>query len=568
MILICSGTRWSDGLGNEAGNAMFECRLDQLQDFVESLNSPTDSAATKAKHFWLDTLCVPVGPGPELKTLRKKCIAMMANIYRSASASLIISSTIRPVASTDSEIDQNLALFFCNWNRRLWTCQEGMLATKIWFQFSDKALDLEAIQTPFANRSVRTGHAVSFPREARISATVNFSMTRQMLEMGVFKQMGDSQARSGPFAAIIKEIQNRSTSWQSDETICLATLIDLNISRLQNVAQDIRNEWRKTDPSIPDYQRVPDEELSNRRMKLFLSMLKIFPRAIIFNGQRRLPYDGFRWAPASFLGIPQGGFLRNVEGEEAVLDKRGRGLSLSSNGMAFTLNENSAQGPSTSLHLSVPQEGKEDLRFQISVLRSNDDIPVPSWRSGVRYGILLSKSLTSAVTDSDSNQVSQQNTQSHELERFMSALYRDAQVDFTMDAVIGPILQETSEGAETRTIQIQHECVAKITLLNPAAFSLMTPDELLAYLMGGQPTSEWEDLDEGGDDDGEVEDEEDGEYLEVVDDSWADGSDGGKDPEYLDLYRTGDYIAEDLPLSEPTFREFPCPSLISLNLSG
>lgn len=59
---------------------------------------------------------------------------------------------------------------------------------------------------------------------------------------------------------------------------------------------------------------------------MFLKMVKVFPRDIIFNRQRRLDDEGYRWAPTSFLGIPQLVFVRGVEGEPTIVAKNGPGL--------------------------------------------------------------------------------------------------------------------------------------------------------------------------------------------------------------------------------------------------
>ncbi|OTB03161.1 hypothetical protein M426DRAFT_180611 [Hypoxylon sp. CI-4A] len=128
---------WSDGIGNLKENSLLECQLNRIQRLV---NDVARSPAVKhaPQHFWLDTLSVPVGD--DMRPFRRKAIQNMANIYKASAATLVLSSSLSTISTTDDERDWALALYLANWNKRLWTCQEGMLAHVIMLQFADQAV--------------------------------------------------------------------------------------------------------------------------------------------------------------------------------------------------------------------------------------------------------------------------------------------------------------------------------------------------------------------------------------------------------------------------------------------
>ena len=332
---------WSDGMGNLAENSLLECQLDRVQELVQAATQ-SENLIDRPQHFWIDTLCIPVGQSEEMRTLRRRSIAKMADIYQAASAVLVLSSTLQAVATTDSEREKGLALYLNNWNRRLWTCQEGLLAKKLLMQFSDKAI-------------IR-------PSEIDMLGT--------FLREDLFAGTNPVSARMEPLAPIISILQSRSTSWKSDETICFGTLMRLDLKRLQDLEQEMRNEYRQKEPPLKDDEPVPDEELARRRMKMFLSMVKVFPREIIFNSHERLNDEGFRWAPVSFLGIPRRGFVRSVKGEPALLDKHGRGLKVRAPGFIVTVGKGPPMSSSSPLLVTVLRKPEQSFEIKILVLLS------------------------------------------------------------------------------------------------------------------------------------------------------------------------------------------------------
>ena len=223
--------------------------------------------------------------------------------------------------------------------------------------------------------SIARGHCVTFPGRANNAAMSEFVILRDFLRDGLFAETGPVTACMAPLAPMISVIQTRSMSYRSDETICFGALIGLNLGRLQGLDREIRKEYRQKDPPLRDDEPVPDRELASRRMKLFLSMVKVFPRDIIFNSHERLDEEGFRWAPASFLGIPRRGFVRHVEGEPAILDKNGRGLSVGAAGFVITVDVDSPMNSSSPLLVRVPRGAQESLELKITIIQPSRHSP-------------------------------------------------------------------------------------------------------------------------------------------------------------------------------------------------
>lgn len=520
-------------MGNPNGNSLLECQLQQIQEMV---NSAAESAKLKGspRHFWLDTLCVPVGESEELKDLRLLCIRKMASIYKGAAAVLVLSSTVRKVATTDSETERGLALYFANWNRRLWTFQEGMLAEKILLRFSDKAINYDDVDYPGVSTSIARGHCVTFPKQASIGTMAEFVILRDFLRDRLFEQMGPMHARMGPLAPAISAIQFRSTSKRSDETICLGTLMRLKIEHLQKAKRAIREEYRLRGLGMME---VPDHEIAERRMEMFLSMVRVFPRDIIFNSHKRLAKEGFRWAPASLLGIPRRGFVRSVEGSPAILDKNGRGLSLTGQGIIIRVPTDGyiSSKPSNSyLIVEVPRDGHESFKLRVDTTRLGDHSSGFSWSPGTCYAVILSEPIIRDVQEfSKSKSLGSVPKNGPELEIWFETLFRKSEgTRFVADAVVGTIRHGHAEDCtEMNCVQFRHECLGNVTLLSPSS--------IIDSGKGSDSVLDTEDEDSGDTespadsvDSGECEDFED--FEDSEDFAMAEDFEGSENPEELD----------------------------------
>ena len=269
---------WADGLGNATDNTMYRCQLRLLQDRVSKVlksHSRHQEQAMDSNRcfFWIDTLCVPVQEG-EVKSI---AIGMMEHIYREACIVLVIDAGLKSLESAiTSPFHLAISIVSSKWWTRLWTLQEGVFAQALYFQLSDDAVSptdmLQRSRELFSNSSNSPAWDVqSMLVQDALSEVQNLSLSRLRKDSG---------------RHILQHVSWRFTSREADEVICLAILLKLNVSKLNQLKQD---------PKV--------------RMKAFILMQRFLPSSVLFgrgNFENRLEEEGFRWAPISFLGQTAG----------------------------------------------------------------------------------------------------------------------------------------------------------------------------------------------------------------------------------------------------------------------
>ena len=144
--------------------------------------------------------------------------------------------------------------------RRLWTLQEGRLARELFIQFKGRSVPVSELiaHRPFSQIPVSDADIFDFSRTLKENIRLRFSRNE------------DVQSR---FTALIEDLARRSVTVDSDEPICLATLLDL---------------------SLEDYEPYPT------MLDIYRSLPNI-PQNVIFLKQPRLHVPGFTWAPSTFL---------------------------------------------------------------------------------------------------------------------------------------------------------------------------------------------------------------------------------------------------------------------------
>lgn len=140
-------------MGNPAANSLPRCQLSRLQQMVDQLCSRSwaeqkrylsmfgpkklsaeGASSSKARGFWMDSLCVPVRD----ENARKKAIRNMRNVYENADAVLVLDSWVQKLDSrSESVIEIAARLYLCSWNRRLWTLQEAVMAQNLFFELKN-----------------------------------------------------------------------------------------------------------------------------------------------------------------------------------------------------------------------------------------------------------------------------------------------------------------------------------------------------------------------------------------------------------------------------------------------
>ncbi|KAL3424858.1 hypothetical protein PVAG01_04139 [Phlyctema vagabunda] len=251
---------WADGHGNPFENKISACFLIFLGTLLQSLpGSPT--------RFWIDTLCVPLKP----HVMRRKAITLLKDTYQRAEIVLVLDSHLMSLNSFVMDAVEMVArISCCGWAERLWTFQEGRLGRRVFFQFSDKAIDL--------HMAVDHGWRALFHR---IPSTPSHSVELAILSHYTATRVFEDSTMKG-MLTMLPHVRNslctRSTSNESDEAVCLANIMGLDVARVYD---------------------MPDAD----RMEAFWSQVDELPVGLAFStAKRKLSQPGFRWAPASFMG--------------------------------------------------------------------------------------------------------------------------------------------------------------------------------------------------------------------------------------------------------------------------
>ncbi|KAG4291533.1 HET domain-containing protein [Fusarium proliferatum] len=113
---------WSEGMGNPRENALPRCQLSNLQYSASQSCPDFDNV-----HFWIDTLCIPVGHEEE----RKREIKKMASIYSGAEKVVVLDKSLMQTMSNTQRDELLMRIWRSPWASRLWTLQEGRLSKSL-----------------------------------------------------------------------------------------------------------------------------------------------------------------------------------------------------------------------------------------------------------------------------------------------------------------------------------------------------------------------------------------------------------------------------------------------------
>ncbi|KAK5129345.1 hypothetical protein LTR08_003575 [Meristemomyces frigidus] len=272
---------WSDGLGNPEGNALPRCQIERLDaiarnlkgTFVELLTEKWNTTAAEMVEFWLDTLCIPVQA--ENQDLRDFSIQKTHEIYFKAGGVVVLDIDLLSLPKSATPLEVLVRTLCSGWRGRLWTWQEGMLALELRLPGRDCCFIIDPneddaeVKGPGLPRDL-----ILFPIESSLRASyqdlINNAATRHDV----------AQHPERAFRIMLKAITHRTTTRPADETVCIATFLNLNPERLLEAA--------------------PQD-----RMPILLSLLPVPSARILFTWGPRLQAQGFKWAPSTFLA-PQG----------------------------------------------------------------------------------------------------------------------------------------------------------------------------------------------------------------------------------------------------------------------
>jgi hypothetical protein len=142
---------FADGLGNECENAL-ACQLKRLQRMVDALYDNQSDCPESPLPFWFDTFCIPQGLSE--KQVKKDAITDMATVYRNADRVLVLDADLllfdaSPAIQHNNYNEVFMRIKLSRWMRRLWTLQEALLASDLWFQFKDGPLRFHDLWSAF-----------------------------------------------------------------------------------------------------------------------------------------------------------------------------------------------------------------------------------------------------------------------------------------------------------------------------------------------------------------------------------------------------------------------------------
>ena len=254
---------WADGLGNPIADSLPMCQLTRLSEYVK---------AVLPGHcfLWCDTLCVPKKP-PQL---RRKAIWKMRDIYEKAYVVLILDASLWSASLSCSAEELMMRVTCSGWMRRLWTFQENILAKKLRVVLRDGIANINnAASKIYTQQPGQPITAACYHHSIGLEASV-FYRTVIPAEERLLKEPDIPQGVS--IGSVWESLQWRTTSWLSDEPICLAVALAIDLPLVLDTAED-------------------------QRMKKIFSSTKGWPPYLIFAEYERFPETGWKWAPRTLM---------------------------------------------------------------------------------------------------------------------------------------------------------------------------------------------------------------------------------------------------------------------------
>ncbi|RVD82448.1 uncharacterized protein DFL_006875 [Arthrobotrys flagrans] len=267
---------WSDGLGNVSANSIPECQVRRLKGLIDRLyeSSPSKNSFSgffkKKKNkeigLWLDTLCIPLE-----KEYRKLAIKRMVDTYGKCDRVLMIDAELTQI-SMDQIPKRELLIRIAgsNWMRRMWTLQEAALnIEQLFVQFADGVLEYhdEAVAL------TRSWERRKWAYEA-IDTDVGIHDYEFAAMHGAYTK--DSWRSAGQSAGLaLSGFAGRNTTKPGDVYLCLGGMMDLDVMEII---------------------KTPEDE----RTQKILTMMKYYPKSIIFSPGPKVDTTGYGWACQTF----------------------------------------------------------------------------------------------------------------------------------------------------------------------------------------------------------------------------------------------------------------------------
>lgn len=351
---------WSQGYGNPYTNSLPRCRIDDIQKLVDGLYP------NRASHvpFWMDTMCIPLDSKSGFKG---KAISMMHRIYREADKVFVLDNDLRCTPYPGAHVSEILArVQYSTWSHRLWTFQEGALAKKLIVQLKDRAVPVDDLLAEYraqhqrmfrsmrkdVSKSKKEGPesldfvlyhvlqefkegmgfgyqfpATYWPEEDAVARDVCDHLARHAVcplysEAQRFytrlRSTREPMPKASLLAHCIEEFNWRTTSRLSDEVVCLAILLNMDMSRITNPEPTTDSE-PATGAAPKDTTHDNVARIVEERMSRILIDLKHIPVCLVFSNAPRMQKPGFRWAPKTYINQHNSSRMEILPGERHAI---------------------------------------------------------------------------------------------------------------------------------------------------------------------------------------------------------------------------------------------------------
>jgi hypothetical protein len=279
---------WGDGFENPHANMLNQCVLDLFSELFTSIKNPNSLGAKQPKEFWIDTLAIPVKP--EYQDQRKKAIRNMHRIYTGAKYTIVLDADLMRISRGSGYIKPAMSISVSRWMTRLWTLQEAFLSKHLFFKFSDTLYSMDRLENLFPDENAPLHSCVAYPSRSYYHGIMK-KESRMMY--GPDSTQKDRITKPEHLAVTWKALQWRKTAHPQHETLALATMFNVNTDEFL------------VPRSTTTGAEYSQEEL-DRRMQKLLDLLSVrdpcpIPPGIIFLPGSRLPIQGYRWAPRTWL---------------------------------------------------------------------------------------------------------------------------------------------------------------------------------------------------------------------------------------------------------------------------
>ena len=302
---------WAHGRGNGQGNSMYRCQWLWLQQCAQLSKAELEASQISAKGivpFWIDTVCLPNGPGDQIRDLRTKSVSMMTRIYRDAETVILLDSALESAEHTNLFMDR-LRLRFCSWSRRAWPLYEGAVAKNLHIRMGNHLIPWVNEKDPaFSDRDEKG----TYPRPLLYDLENDCRIVLRAPWIMISDWVKEPNLR---FKILWDELKYRATSVPNDRYLILAAICDLDAGKLENLQR------------IPLDESNAAEAEKDKIVSLLLSF-PLTPRCIAFTYSERLQYPGLRWCPAwigsdLYFGALEEGQLRYIKGRGLLVDCKG-----------------------------------------------------------------------------------------------------------------------------------------------------------------------------------------------------------------------------------------------------